>query len=84
MPFTSLIVLAAESGVDPELQLFPATAELIWGTVAFAALFAVLWGRVFPQMNKTLDARRSAIQGRMEEAETQLAEAEKIRRDYQA
>ena len=80
----SFIVLAAESGADPELQLFPATGELIWGTIAFAILFAVLWGRVFPQMNKALDERRSAIQGRIEEAETQLAAAEKTRRDYEA
>ena len=80
----TLIVLAAESGADPELQLFPALPELIWGFIAFAILFAVISGRVFPAMNKTLDERRDAIQGRIEEAETQLAEAEKTRRDYEA
>jgi F-type H+-transporting ATPase subunit b len=83
MPTLNAIVLAAE-GTDPDLQLLPAPAELIWGFIAFAILFAVLWGRVFPTMNKTLDERRAAIQGRIEEAETQLAEAEKTRREYEA
>lgn len=80
----TLITLAVAAGADPDLQLLPATAELIWGTIAFAILFAVLSGRVFPAMNKTLDERRAAIQGRIEEAETQLAEAEKTRREYEA
>lgn len=84
MPSLNALILAVDASADPELQLLPATAELIWGTVAFAILFAVLWGRVFPQMNKALDQRRSAIQGRIEEAEAQLAAAEKTRRDYEA
>lgn len=83
MPTLNALILAAESGADPDLQLLPAPAELIWGFIAFAILFAVLWGRVFPQMNKALDDRRAAIQGRIEEAETQLAEAERTRRDYE-
>ncbi|MEE8599706.1 F0F1 ATP synthase subunit B [Euzebya tangerina] len=80
----SVLILAAESGVDPELQLLPPFPELVWGFISFAILFAVIWGRVYPQVNKTLDERRSAIHGRIEEAETQLAEAEKSRRDYEA
>jgi F-type H+-transporting ATPase subunit b len=84
MPTLNTLVLAVEAGADPNLQLLPAPAELIWGAIAFAILFAVMWGRVYPQFNKTLDDRRSAIQGRIEEAEAQLAEAERSRRDYEA
>lgn len=84
MPSLNALILAVDANADPELQLLPAPAELIWGAIAFAILFAVLSGRVFPAMNKALDARRAAIQGRIEEAETQLAAAEKTRRDYEA
>ncbi|CAN5498673.1 hypothetical protein BH23ACT9_BH23ACT9_04940 [soil metagenome] len=84
MPSLNSLVLAIDATADPELQLLPAPAELIWGAIAFAILFAVLWGRVFPQFNKTMDERRSAIQGRIEEAEAQLAAAEKVRREYEA
>ncbi|AXV08433.1 ATP synthase F0 sector subunit b [Euzebya pacifica] len=80
---TPMIVLATEAGVDTELQLLPEIPELIWGFIAFSLLFIVISGRVFPQMNKALDERRAAIQGRIEEAEAQLAEAEKTRREYQ-
>ena len=85
MPIVNaLIFLAAEGGESDSIQLLPPLPELIWGFVAFSLLFAVMWGRVYPQVNKTLDERRSAIQGRIEEAETQLAEAERTRREYEA
>ncbi|WP_370325707.1 F0F1 ATP synthase subunit B [Euzebya sp.] len=80
----ALMLLAAEGGEGESIALLPPFAELIWGLIAFGLLMAVLWGRVFPQVNKTLDERRAAIQGRIEEAETQLAEAEKTRREYEA
>lgn len=83
MTIDTAIILAAE-GVDPDLQLLPALPELIWGFVAFSILFAVMAGRVYPQFNKALEERRAAIQGRIEEAESQLAEAEKARREYEA
>lgn len=82
MPDLTLIVLAAE-GADPDLQLLPALPELIWGFVGFALLFALISGRIFPQMNKALEERRASIQGRIEEAESQLAEAEETRRRYE-
>lgn len=84
MPTANALMLLAAEGGEESIQLIPPFAELIWGFIAFSLLMAVLWGRVFPQANKTLDERRSAIQGRIEEAETQLAEAEKTRRDYEA
>lgn len=80
----SIILLAAEteeaSGTD---LVLPATAELVWGLVGFALLWAIIQWKVWPNIARTLDERRSAIQGRIEEAETQLAEAERVRRNYE-
>jgi F-type H+-transporting ATPase subunit b len=83
MNVTSLLVLATEEGVDPELQLLPETAELIWGVVAFLLLFLLLWRYALPSMNRMLDERRARIQGQLEEAEQIRNEAEELRRQYQ-
>ena len=80
---STTLILAAAEGVDPELQLLPATAELVWGVVAFALLFAVMWRFALPAMNKMLDERRARIQGQLEEAEQIRTEAEELRRHYQ-
>lgn len=79
----SLVILAAESGADESLQLLPETAELIWGIVAFALLFALLARVALPQLNAMLEDRRAAIQGKLEEAEQIRTEAEGLRRQYQ-
>ncbi|MBW3605237.1 MAG: F0F1 ATP synthase subunit B [Actinobacteria bacterium] len=80
---TSLVILAAEGGSDESLQLLPDTAELIWGIVGFALLFALLWRVAFPSLNQMLDQRQQAIQGRLTEAEEIRTEAEELRRQYQ-
>lgn len=80
---TSLVILAAENGGDESLQLLPETAELIWGVVAFALLFAVLWRFALPGLNRMLEERREAIQGKLTEAEEIRTEAEELRRQYQ-
>lgn len=79
----SLVILAAENGADESLQLLPETAELIWGIVAFALLFALLARVALPQLNTMLEDRRQAIQGKLEEAEQIRTEAEELRRQYQ-
>jgi F-type H+-transporting ATPase subunit b len=81
---STVLFLAAESEPSGTALVLPAQAELIWGLVGFALLFIVIQTKVWPSLNKTLDERSAAIQGRIEEAETQLAEAERTRRDYEA
>lgn len=82
--FATIILLATEgeeaSGTD---LVLPATAELLWGFIGFALLFAIIQWKVWPNISQTLDERRTSIQGRIEEAETQLADAERVRRDYE-
>ena len=81
---STVMFLAAESEPSGAALVLPAQAELIWGLVGFALLFIVIQTKVWPSVNQTLDERRNAIQGRIDEAEAQLAAAEKTRRDYEA
>jgi F-type H+-transporting ATPase subunit b len=80
---TTLFIAAAEdaSGID---LLLPAEPELIWGFVAFALLMAGMFKFIFPKANQVLDDRSAAIQGKMEEAEAKLTEAEEARRNFDA
>lgn len=82
--FATLIVLAVEgSGEDPARLLLPEQAELIWGLVGFALLMVVMVRKVFPALNRTLEARQQAIQGQLEHAESERQEAEGLRREYE-
>jgi F-type H+-transporting ATPase subunit b len=79
----SLILAAAETD-GPLGVILPAAAELVYGTVAFLIVFLILKKFAFPRLNTMLDERTAAIQGRMEEAEAKLNEAEQAKRDYEA
>ena len=78
-----LTVLALEEGMEG-IELWPETPELIWGLVAFLLLMAAMFKLVFPKANQALDERTAAIQGKMEEADAKLAEAEEAKRNYEA
>jgi F-type H+-transporting ATPase subunit b len=74
-------ILAAE---QEGIELLPAPPELIWGLVAFLLLLGVMYKFVFPQANQMLEDRSAAIVGKMEEADTKLAEAEEARGRFEA
>jgi F-type H+-transporting ATPase subunit b len=74
-------ILAAE---QEGIELLPATPELIWGLVAFLLLLGIMYKFVFPQANQMLEDRSAAIVGKMEEADTKLAEAEEARGRFEA
>ncbi|HSJ27132.1 MAG TPA: F0F1 ATP synthase subunit B [Acidimicrobiia bacterium] len=78
-------ILAAEESGDGGLELLlPATPELIAGVIAFALVFFFIRLWAMPAINDSLENRRKAITGQMEEAEKAKAEAEKLRADYAA
>jgi diguanylate cyclase (GGDEF)-like protein len=79
----TITVLAVEDRAEG-IELFPDSAELVWGAVAFLALLAFMYKFVFPKLNSTLEERSAAIQGRMEEAEAKLQEAEASKRAFEA
>ncbi len=77
---TTTILAAEQEGI----VLLPDTSELIWGLVAFLLLMAIMMKFVSPKLNQTLSERGQLIQGKMEEADTKLAEADATRERYEA
>jgi F-type H+-transporting ATPase subunit b len=73
-------ILAAEA----HNPLIPPVGEIIVGIIAFAILYFVLSKFVFPQMEKTFVARREAIEGGIERAESMQAEAKAALEQYRA
>jgi F-type H+-transporting ATPase subunit b len=73
-----LHILAAEGSL-----LVPATPDLVWGIVAFVVIFGVLTWKGLPRVQKLLDERAAAIEGRIDEAKDARAEAEQILERYQ-
>jgi len=79
-----ITLLAAAEDASGAALLVPAMPELIWGFVAFALLLLGMVKFVFPRANQVLDDRSAAIQGKMEEADAKLVEAEEARRNFDA
>jgi F-type H+-transporting ATPase subunit b len=73
-------IVAAEGGAS---LLVPATSDLVWGIVAFVVIFGVLTWKALPRVQKLLDERAAAIEGRIDEAKNARAEAEQILDRYQ-
>jgi F-type H+-transporting ATPase subunit b len=82
--FANVVYLAAEGGEEPEgIDLvLPATDELIVGIFAFALVFFAVWRWLLPSIQRSLDARRDAITGQLNEAENAKVEAESLLTDY--
>jgi F-type H+-transporting ATPase subunit b len=75
-------ILAAENGDG--LALFPDPSELVMGLVAFLLLMVILFKVAFPKLNAMLEERQAAIQGKLEEADSKLTEAEEAKRNFEA
>ena len=73
----NVLILAAESGetADPLQLILPATAELVYGFIAFAVVAFLMAKYAFPRLGEVLDERRESIQGQMEAAEQARQEA---------
>jgi F-type H+-transporting ATPase subunit b len=80
MVLTTTILAAEQEGIE----LLPAPPELVWGLVAFLLLLGIMYKFVFPNANQMLEDRATAIVGKMEEADTKLAEAEEARARFEA
>ena len=72
--------LAAESA-NP---LLPPVGEIIVGTITFAIAFFVLARFVWPRFEQVFRARREAIEGGIERAESMQAEAQAALEQYRA
>lgn len=75
------ISLAAEEAAK-ELEVLPDPDELLWGSLFFLVLLAVLIKFVFPKVNEGLAKRTAKIQGQMDAAEGVRREADTVLEDY--
>jgi F-type H+-transporting ATPase subunit b len=78
--FASLILAAEEEGAPN--PIFPATAELIWGAIAFFALLFVVTKLVWPSVNEAYRKRSENIEGKLEQAERERTEARELLEEY--
>jgi F-type H+-transporting ATPase subunit b len=79
-------LLAAEGGeeVDGTQILLPAVYDIVWSALSFAIIFFLFWRFVWPQMAKALDARSEGIEQKLEQAESDRAEAAALLEQYRA
>ena len=78
-----LLILAAEEEKSGLFLILPDPAELVWGAVSFVAIVFLIWKYAMPALDRTLEARRSAVVAQLEEAEEAKETAERLRDDYQ-
>src|SRR4051794_34233072 len=64
--------------------LLPSLPDLIWGTLAFVIVLAILWKLVLPRLTVALDARHDAIEGGLKRAEEAQAGAQEALESYNA
>ena len=79
-----LAYLLAQEAAQEESRnpIFPATNELVWGTIAFLLLLFLMYRTVFPSINTAYKDRRANIEGKLEQAEREREEAEQLLEHY--
>jgi F-type H+-transporting ATPase subunit b len=79
-----LAYLLAQEATQEESRnpILPAANELIWGFVAFVILLFLMYRTVWPGVNKAYQDRRANIEGKLEQAEKERAEAEQLLERY--
>ena len=79
MQFANLVLAAEGESQNPVL---PAPAELIWGAIAFFVLLFVVLRLVWPSVDETYRKRTESIEGRLDKAEREKAEADRLLEEY--
>ncbi len=79
-----LVAVEAEGGGSAVDLLLPAWPELVAGIIAFSIVYFFIWRWVWPNMNKTMEARQAAVAGQLTEAENAKKEAESLLADYRS
>jgi F-type H+-transporting ATPase subunit b len=78
-----LLILAASEEKSGLFLILPDPAELIWGAVSFVVIVFLIWKFAMPALDRTLEARRSAVVSQLEEAEQAKGAAEQLRETRQ-
>ena len=80
----------AEEADDPDAcqeapnPILPATSELVWGSISFAALLFLLYKFGYPQVRQMMDNRTEHIRSDLQAAETAKADAQGVLDEYKA
>ena len=78
-----LLLAAASTDVQSKNPILPALPEIVWGTVSFVVLFAVMWKLAFPAVRKTMEARTEKIRDSLSSAEQAKTDAQGVLEEYQ-
>ncbi len=77
-----MMTFLAEGGAQN--PLIPDTAELVVGLLCFFLVFGILGKKLLPNIQKTLEERRDAIEGGLERAEKAQADANATLEEYKS
>jgi F-type H+-transporting ATPase subunit b len=81
----TLTALAAEAAEKKTVNpVLPTSNELVYGAIFFFLLLVFMWAVCLPPIRKAMRQRDEQIQADQEAGERALAEAEQVRRDYDA
>lgn len=87
---TEECIRLAEEADDPKAcqeapnPILPATDELVWGSISFAALMFLLYKFAYPQMKQMMNNRTERIRSDLQAAETAKSEAQGLLDEYRA
>ncbi|PZQ91836.1 MAG: F0F1 ATP synthase subunit B [Leifsonia xyli] len=79
----TLVAGATAASEESNSIVLPALPDLVWGTISFLIVLAVVIWKVLPSINKNLDARRDAIEGGIERASRAEAAAAAKKDEYE-
>ena len=80
----SILGALASAVAEAPNPIIPAMDEVIWGTLSFLILFAVMAKFAYPALKKAMDARSEKIQGDLDAADSARSDAESLRAGYDA
>jgi F-type H+-transporting ATPase subunit b len=83
LDFSFLLSLAAEEG-GHQISLFPDPATIFWTTFNFAILLAVLYKFLYKPLLGAISSREEEIEGSLKKAAEDRAEADRLRKDFEA
>jgi F-type H+-transporting ATPase subunit b len=80
--FANLVLAAAEG--ESKNPILPTTSELVWGAICFFVLLFVVIKLVWPTIEETYRNRSASIEGKLETAERERAEANRLLDEYRS
>lgn len=81
---TAIWYAAEDAGEAAEAPnpIIPAWDEVIWGSIAFLILLAVMWKFAYPTIRKAMESRTASIQSDIDSADAAKREAQELREQY--